>query len=283
MATLEDKILGEKLEYYCSSSDDEEKDSGDSDSEESKSELKGSVQSEEIPSSSYDEWNGTSSNTGPKGVLKDWQRFKQLESEKRADQERERLQLIKKLSITCRSVLDDEKENLSETDPELAELLEDDFLLEYQKQRMKEMLVKANKFQFGTLINLSSADEFLEAIDKEDKSVTVIVHIYEKNIPACEAMNGSLINLAQEYTNIKFCKILGLTAGLSKHFKKRGVPALLVYKNGQVIGNFVNVSDTLGTDFYASDVENFLLENGIIVDKNNISKIIADSINDDSE
>lgn len=145
-------------------------------------------------------------------LFQDWQRFKQLESEKRADQERERLQLIKKLSITCRSALDDEKEKLSETDPDLAELLEDDFLLEYQKQRMKEMLMKANKFQFGTLINLSSADEFLEAIDKEDKSVTVIVHIYEKNIPACEAMNGSLINLAQEYTNVKFCKILGIVS-----------------------------------------------------------------------
>lgn len=85
------------------------------------------------------------------------------------------------------------------------------------------------------------------------------------------------------YFILIFYYFLGSTAGLSKHFKKRGVPALLVYKNGQVIGNFVNVSDTLGTDFYASDVENFLLENGIIVDKTNISKIIADSVNDDSE
>ncbi|XP_057328993.1 phosducin-like protein [Microplitis mediator] len=281
MATLEDKILNEKLEYYCSSSsEDEGKDSEGSDSEETKPE---SVNSGQTPSSSCNEWNGTSSNTGPKGVLKDWQRFKQLESEKKAEQERERLLLIKKLSLTCRSSLDDEKDKLNETDPELAELLEDDFLLEYQKQRMKEMLANASKLQFGTLVNLSSADEFLKAIDNEDKSVTIVVHIYEKNVPGCDAMNGSLISLAQEYPAIKFCNILGSTAGLSKHFKKRGVPALLVYKNGQVIGNFINVSDTLGTDFYASDVESFLLENGIIVDKNCVPKIIANSNDDDSD
>lgn len=119
------------------------------------------------------------------------------------------MELFKKLSLTCRSTLDDEKDKLNETDPELAELLEDDFLLEYQKQRMKELLAKAAKLQFGTVFNLSSCDEFLKAIDDEDKNVTIIVHIYEKNISGCKAMNGCLITLAEEYSHVKFCKILG--------------------------------------------------------------------------
>ena len=29
------------------------------------------------------DWDGSSANTGPKGVIKDWQRYKQLETEKR--------------------------------------------------------------------------------------------------------------------------------------------------------------------------------------------------------
>lgn len=67
MATLEDKILGEKLEYYCSSSEDEANDSGDSDKEQAKN----ACTKEEAPSyaSNYDCWDGTSSNTGPKGVI----------------------------------------------------------------------------------------------------------------------------------------------------------------------------------------------------------------------
>lgn len=117
--------------------------------------------------------------------------------------------MIKKLSITCQSALDEEKEKLEETDPDLAELLADEFLLEYQRQRMKEMMVRAEKLRFGTVKNLSDADQFLEAIDGEDKSVTVVVHIYEDKIPGCEAMNGCLFTLAQEYPHVKFCKICG--------------------------------------------------------------------------
>ena len=40
--------------------------------------------------------------TGPKGVIKDWQRYKQLEAEKRASQSLEKMQLAKKLTLTCR-------------------------------------------------------------------------------------------------------------------------------------------------------------------------------------
>ncbi|EFN84295.1 phosducin-like protein [Harpegnathos saltator] len=273
MSTLEDKILGEKLQYYCSSSSEDENDTGESDKE--YDDMKYTENTGQYAVPSYSEWEGTSSNTGPKGVIKDWQRYKQLEAEKRELQEKERLQLIKKLSLTCRSALDEEKEKLNETDPDLANLLADEFLLEYQRQRMKEMLSKAEKLQFGKVINLESTDQFLQAIDEEDKSVTIIVHIYEDNIPGCEAMDGCLISLAEEYPHVKFCRILGLTAALSTQFKKFGTPALLVYKEGQLIGNFVHVTDHLGIDFYSSDVEAFLIEHGILTDKNCIPLIIS--------
>ncbi|OAD60631.1 Phosducin-like protein [Eufriesea mexicana] len=274
MSTLEDKILGEKLHYYCSSSsEDEENDSADSDKE-SENEKYSQIITDSIEPS-FSEWDGTSSNTGPKGVIKDWQRYKQLQAEKRQEQESERLQLIKKLSLTCRSSLDEEKEKIMQTDPDLAELLTDEFLLEYQKQRMKEMLTRTEKLRFGRVINLETADQFLEAIDNEDKSVTIVVHIYENNVPGCEAMNGSLISVAEDYQFVKFCKILGSVAGLSKHFKREGVPALLVYKAGQVIGNFVHVTDYLGVDFYASDVEAFLIEHGMLNDKNCVPAITS--------
>ncbi|KAG6796795.1 phosducin-like protein [Apis mellifera caucasica] len=272
MSTLENKILGEKLHYYCSSSsEDEENDSADSDKE-TEDEKYPQIITDSIEPS-FSEWDGTSSNTGPKGVIKDWQRYKQLQAEKRDEQDKERIKLIKKLSLTCRSSLDEEKEKIMQTDPDLAELLTDEFLLEYQKQRMKEMLAKTEKLRFGRIINLETADQFLEAVDNEEKSITIIVHIYENNIPGCEAMNGSLISVADDYPYVKFCKILGSVAGLSKHFKKEGVPALLVYKAGQIIGNFVHITDYLGEDFYASDVETFLIEHGMLTDKNCIPVI----------
>ncbi|XP_024883189.1 phosducin-like protein [Temnothorax curvispinosus] len=283
MSTLEDKILGEKLHYYCSSSSSEDEGNNSGDSDKECDDVKYADDTAQYTTPSYSEWDGTSSNTGPKGVIKDWQRYKQLEAEKRESQEKERLQLIKKLSLTCRSTLDEEKEKMNEADPELADLLTDEFLLEYQRQRMKEMLAKTKKLYFGKVIDLENTDQFLQAIDEEDKSVIVIVHICEDNVAGCEAMNGCLISLAKEYPYVKFCRILGSVAGLSKQFKKFGVPTLLAYKNGQVIGNFVHVTDHLGTDFYSSDVEAFLIEHGILTDKNCVPLIVSKNENGASD
>lgn len=63
---LEDKILGEKLNYYCSSSEDEKEDSGDDEPKESASASE--PKAEFIPDTPHISSHG-SSNTGPKGNL----------------------------------------------------------------------------------------------------------------------------------------------------------------------------------------------------------------------
>jgi len=42
--------------------------------------------------------------------------------------------------------------------------------------------------------------------------------------------------------------------------RKTGCPALLIYKNAELIGNFVRMNDEFGDEFCSSDIENFLLE-----------------------
>lgn len=51
---------------------------------------------------------------GPKGVINDWRKYKQLEVEQKQEQKREMEKLIKKLSMTCRSDLDLEKDKEKE-------------------------------------------------------------------------------------------------------------------------------------------------------------------------
>lgn len=278
MATLEDKILGEKLHNYCSSSEDEPE--ADSDDE---TPAKTQV-SEPEPLPQPNKWEGSATNTGPKGVIKDWQRYKQLEIEKRAEQDREKLALMKKLTLTCRSALDDEREKMAEEDPDIAELLNDDYLLQYQKERMKEMF-QQNKHtkHFGQLYNLVDSQQFLDAIDQEPKSVTIVMHIYEESSEACYVTNSCLEELCQDYPSVKFCKIIASKAGMSKHFKSSGVPAILVYKSGQLVGNFIKISNDLGSDFSKEDLQDFLIEHGMIDDKTCIPPIISASINNDSD
>lgn len=278
MATLEDKILGEKLHNYCSSS--EESDAEDSDSENTNKEPK---QAESCPApADINKWEGTSSNTGPKGVLKDWQQYKKLETEKRDEDEKERIALMKKLTLTVQTALDEEKEDEIE-DLDLNELLQNDlFLLDYQKKRMEEMLQKnQHNLTFGQLIYLCNGQDFLDAIDKENKAVQVIVHLYEDKVDACRVMNSCLVELSKLYDKVKFCTIIASRAGLSRDFKINGVPALLIYKAGNLVGNFVRLSDDLGNEFAMEDVQNFLIEHGMLEDKSCTPLLIRKD--DDSE
>lgn len=264
MATLEDKLMGEKLEYYCSSSEDED-------------DGKASNAPPQEPSFSKrgTHWTGTSQNTGPKGVVQDWQLYKQLESQQREENDKQRLEMMKKLSITTSTKREDEeRKKEEELEAELAELLDEEILQQFQKQRMAEMLQMCGQQKvFGKVIQLATSEDFLNAIEKENPNTTVIIHIYEKNVNSCNTLNTCLDTLASEYKNIKFCKIISSTAGMSSKFKSKGLPAILVYKSNQMIGNFVRVTDELTDDFFASDLESFLIENGMISDKNIVGVI----------
>lgn len=294
MATLEDKILGDdKRENYCSSDEDEGgyddalEDTVDNGAKSSNS-VNPSLSNDTTHYAEVDQWSGSATNTGPKGVIKDWQRFKQLQTEQNKEKEREQLALMKKLSITAKTAAEDAKQaQQDEIDAELAELLNDDeVLLKFQQQRMMEMLNQCGRKlkQFGSVIQLANGDEFLHAVDKEDKLVTVIVHIYENRLSACKTMNRCLDDLAKSYVNVKFCKIYSSVAGMSKDFKISGIPALLVYKGGSLIGNFVRISDELGGDeFFASDVESFLIEHAMLPDKSHIPIIVNNGNNSDCD
>uniref|UniRef100_A0A2A4J3S7 Phosducin domain-containing protein n=1 Tax=Heliothis virescens TaxID=7102 RepID=A0A2A4J3S7_HELVI len=268
MATLEDKILGEKLQNYCSSSEDEgESDddrSGDEEGEPAKTQVATNAEPPPI-----NNWTGQASNTGPKGVLEDWRRFKQLEAENRAELAKERIALAKKLTLTVKPEREEAKDKqIEELEDELSELMDEEFLLQYQKQRMEELMAQLQKVpKFGVLTTLNSQEEFLHAIDKEDPKVAVIIHIYNNSTRACETMDGCLNILATDYPTIKFCRIAADITGLSRHFRVDGVPALLVYKGGQIIGNFVQLATELGNDFFAVDVERFLIEYGMLPEK----------------
>lgn len=278
MTTFEDKILGEKLQYYCSSSEDE-----GSDNEEEDGEVKtirdASVTEPELDYSA----DGTSVNTGPKGVINDWRKYKQLEVEQKQEQKKEMERLIKKLSMTCRSDLDLEKDKekqkaiqdkikgkmtMQEYNMLQEEQDDEDFLQRYRMQRIEEMrrqLCRGKRF--AQVYELNNGEDFLEALDKEDKSTLIMIHIYEPDVPGCEAMSGSLMCLAQEYPLVKFCSVRSSAISTSAMFRDSALPALLVYKGGDLIGNFVRLTDQLGEDFFAVDVEALLQEYGLLPEK----------------
>ncbi|KAA8584432.1 hypothetical protein FQN60_008217 [Etheostoma spectabile] len=145
---------------------------------------------------------------------------------------------------------------------------DEDFLQHYRLQRIEEMRRQlCHGKRFAQVYELNSGEDFLEALDREDQSILVMIHIYEPDVPGCEAMRGSLMCLAQEYPLVKFCSVRSSAISTSALFKESALPALLVYKGGDLIGNFVRVTDQLGEDFFAVDLEALLQEYGLLPDK----------------
>ncbi|XP_074067739.1 phosducin-like protein [Macrotis lagotis] len=276
MTTLDDKLLGEKLQYYYSSSEDEDSEREDKN--------KDTALGDSVPADTELARDGITVNTGPKGVINDWRRFKQLETEQREEQCREMERLIKRLSMTCRSHLDEEddkqkqrelqdkingKMTLKEYGMLNEEQDDEEFLQQYRKQRMDEMRqqLHSGHHQFRQVFEITSGEAFLDTVDKEQKSTLIVIHIYEDDIPGTEAMNGCMICLAAEYTSVKFCRVKSSLIGASSRFTSNALPALLIYKGGELIGNFVRVTDQLGEDFFAVDLEAFLQECGLLPEK----------------
>ncbi|KAJ1212253.1 hypothetical protein NDU88_007560 [Pleurodeles waltl] len=276
MTTLDDKLLGEKAQYYYSSSEDE-----DSEKEEDVGpRIQGQSSTELEPEISQD---GMSINTGPKGVINDWRRYKQMQTEQQAAQSQEMEQLIKRLSMTCRSHLDEEKEKQRHKDLQdqidgkvssqgssnpCPPVDDEDFLQHYRLQRMEEMRRQQRSGPcFGQVLDISSSEDFLDALDKESLHTLVLVHIYEDNVRGAEALHGCMACLATEYPAIKFCRVRSSLLGTSARFTGSALPALLAYRAGELIGNFVRLTDQLGEDFYAMDLEAFLQEFGLLPDK----------------
>lgn len=290
MTTLDDKLLGEKGQYYYSSSSDDE----DSD------------QDRKIRQSTVGESDGgkegSAVNTGPKGVINDWRRYKQLETEQSNEQKREMEQLFKRLSMTCKSHNDEEKDKQKQKELEekingkmtmqeynmLNKEDDEDFLEQYRKQRIEEMKQQLCHAQvYKQVFDIRSGEEFLDTVDKEPKNTVVIVLIYEDDIPGAEAASGSVICLASEYPGVKFCRVKCSLLGTSSKFTQNALPALLVYKSGELVGNFVRMTDQLGDDFFAVDLEAFLHECSLLPEKDVLRTSVCNpsiqSYSDDSD
>jgi len=269
MATLDDKLLGEKLHYYCSSSEDEGED-------------KDCIEKSPVPPTSAD--GGPATNTGPKGVIKDWQRYKQLEREERSEQDAEKLALAKRLALTCRTDKEDQeaKQREENLDDEFEALLDDDLLQTFIKKRMQEMVENQSASSskiFGNILELATGEDFLTAVDKEDKAVSVIIYIHENDVAGCNTSYQCMKLLAQEYRQVKFCRIRASSVPLSKKFKDGGVPAIQGWRGGELLASLVRITDHLGEDFLMSDLESYLIESGLLVDKTLVPTVIRGPAN----
>uniref|UniRef100_A0A8C6DJ90 Phosducin n=1 Tax=Moschus moschiferus TaxID=68415 RepID=A0A8C6DJ90_MOSMO len=229
---------------------------------------------QEAKSQSLEEdFEGQASHTGPKGVINDWRKFK-LESEDSDSVAPSKKEILRQMSSPQSRDDKDAKERLSrKMSVQEYELIHKDkedenCLRKYRRQCMQDMHQKLSFGpRYGFVYELESGEQFLETIEKEQKVTTIVVHIYEDGIKGCDALNSSLTCLAAEYPMVKFCKIKASNTGAGDRFSSDVLPTLLVYKGGELLSNFISVTEQLAEEFFTGDVESFLNEYGLLPEK----------------
>lgn len=209
--------------------------------------------------------------TGPKGVINDWRRFK-LESMDQENLPPSKRELLRQMSSPGRpkdsDPISDQNRKMSVQEYELLKEEDEGCLKKYRKRCMQEMHEKLSIGpRFEGVHDLESGEDFLEVIEKEHHTTVVVVHIYKTGVKGCEELNQCLDCLALEYPTVKFCRIDAVASGAAERFSDEVLPTLLVYKAGELIGNFLACIQHLNEEFFATDVETFLNSYGLLPEK----------------
>ncbi|KAF0466647.1 thioredoxin-like protein [Gigaspora margarita] len=202
--------------------------------------------------------------TGPKGVLADHEYHKQYTQQQKFASIAAYNERMLSKALTTTTYREDElnkalEEDLKDLENISSDEEEKEALIKYREQRLKEIKEnenqKLNRKRYGTLREISS-NQYVNAIDNEAPDVCVVIHLYDNSNPQCRLLNECLTHLARKFIHSKFLRILAHDLD----FDPIGLPALLVYKNGNLIANLVKITDEIGeTNFDSDTVEEILL------------------------
>lgn len=130
----------------------------------------------------------------------------------------------------------------------------DDFMMEYRQKRMLQLQQVSNWPVFGEIIEVDIMD-YTSIVDKTDPRVMVIIHMYEPSVPSCNKLNTHLEQAARQMSYASFLRMRP-----KKGFDTIALPVLIIYRNGELIHNWIRVVPDYLPNSYAYDDVHELLE-----------------------
>ncbi|KYQ94267.1 phosducin-like protein [Tieghemostelium lacteum] len=162
------------------------------------------------------------------------------------------------------SAQQEKKEKLENASLEDLKEMEDDedekVLEELRKKRIAQMKLDKERNKFGELYHISEP-EYKSQVT-ETKDVHVVVHLFKNGIPQCQLLNQHLDLLAKKFKATKFVKIRSEEA--IHNYPDRNLPTILVYKNGDIVGQLITLQLTGGDSTTAKDIEWHLSKMGVV-------------------
>ncbi|CAD6192805.1 unnamed protein product [Caenorhabditis auriculariae] len=239
--SLESKLLDGKAAGYCSSSEDEADFTVVKDEDDHQANVMRKF--------------GPSVNTGAKGVLSDFREFR--EETKRAAEQRNRnimKQAQKGMFVGSKEEREKAQKEVEEEGEESLDAL--------RAQRLKEL----RKAAANRVVEIISKEQYLDAVERSTDYFLCVL-IYEPDNEDCDKITYLCKILAVDFPSVKFVRTTSTLLGMSKQFAVSGVPTLQFYHDGELVGNFLKISDQLRHDFTVPRLMGFLKKNHINLKK----------------
>jgi hypothetical protein len=128
-----------------------------------------------------------------------------------------------------------EKKTMDEL-KELEDDENDEILEQYMQKRLAEMQEYAKKPKFGTVVELRKQD-YIAEVTKAPQDVFVVLHLYQTYVEAANILARIFDNIAKKFPLVKFMKIVATNC--VENYKDVDVPGVIIYKNGQLIRQFI--------------------------------------------
>lgn len=145
--------------------------------------------------------------TGVKGVIRDQHEAATLQAERRAREMEEVRRRMERANLGGKTFLEEEAEKEA-LDPERGE-------------KRIDVLGLPRAGRFGHLREVGRGG-FVSAVEREDRGVWVVVHLYESSLDRCYALDEMLARLARTYPETKFVRARAAALG----FASTAVPSL---------------------------------------------------------
>lgn len=126
--------------------------------------------------------------------------------------------------------------NSDEEEAWLEDNEDDDFIREYRNKRLNEIQLSSQKQRFGEVREITATDYVMQ-VNRAGEDIWVVLLLYRPGHPMSSQMQAIFNDLAPKFTETKFLKSISTLC--IANFPDSDLPAVFVYKNGQLIKQLI--------------------------------------------
>lgn len=149
-----------------------------------------------------------------------------------------------------------ENKDLDELE-ELEDEEDEDFLNTYKQKRLQEIQQLQSKAKFGQVFTISK-NEYEDEVTKQSDEAYVFLHIASDSQLQSRLLGSIFKQLAPKFPEIKFVEIPSKRA--IENYPELNVPTLLIYKNKQVLKQYITLTELGGNSSNIKDLEKLLVD-----------------------